>query len=433
MIVENTQFLKNSLNTLAIDIVILVVSIITSVITARILGPEGRGQLSLLILIPTLCVTFGRIGVGHAVNYYASKIPPTDLIVNSSAISITISFLLVVFLFGATKLFEDFFRKVGSGGLIWIMIFSLPFYLFNNLFFGLLQGFYKIRIRNLLNLSQSLLTIALLLTLLFIFDFGLPGALISYVLALTAIVIFSAYYFLPYFNKKNIIMDFTLIKKLLNFGFKSHIGNVLKDLSYRSDILIIGYYLTTTEIGYYVVAITIAEIVWKIPDAVGTVLLPRIAQMNQTSAKLFTPIVCRTILIATFFCCIGLGFLCQPIIKVLFGLDFLPSVPAAILMLPGIWFLSIWKILANDLIAQGFTIKYSVSSAVSFFVMIFLDLLLIPFLGINGAAIASSISYLAATATIVYFYCKISNNSIRILLCPQRSDYNLYKLYFRGA
>jgi O-antigen/teichoic acid export membrane protein len=433
MRINKSQFVKNSLNTFAVNIIILVASVLTSIITARILGPEGRGQLSLLILIPTLCCSFGQIGIGHAINYYASKIPSTKLIVNSFAISLIISFLLVLLVFIGTNAFEAFFLKAGNVKLLLIMIFSLPFYIFNNLFLSLFQGFYKISIRNLLLVSQSLLGIFLLLVLLIIFDLGLIGALMSIVFALTVIVIWSAYYLSKHIRREEIKIEIPLIKKLLYFGLKSHIGNIMKDLSYRSDILIIAYFLTTADIGCYVIAVTIAEIIWKIPDAVGSVLLPRIGQMDSTSIKSLTPFVCRTIIIPSLFCCLILGFFCRNVIILFFGSDFLPAVPVVLFMLPGILCLSVWKILANDLIAQGFPMKYSLTSAVALIIMILFDLLLIPNLGIIGAAIASTISYFAATAVMIYLYIRISNNPLKLLIFPQRSDYALYKNFFKGV
>lgn len=53
---------------------------------------------------------------------------------------------------------------------------------------------------------------------------------------------------------------------------------------------------------------------------------------------------------------------------------------------------TIWKVLANDIIAQGHPIAYSFTTALAFCTMIVMDLLLIPRFGINGAAIGSSIS-----------------------------------------
>jgi Na+-driven multidrug efflux pump len=62
--------------------------------------------------------------------------------------------------------------------------------------------------------------------------------------------------------------------------------------------------------------------------------------------------------------------------------------------------------------------------------MISLDLLLIPVLGINGAAIASSISYIVATISIIFSYTRITGNPLRGLLIPTKSDFATYKKLF---
>src|SRR3972149_8898603 len=92
---SSEQFTKYSINTIVTQFIILITSILISIITARVLRPEGRGQLSLILLIPMLSVTFGGMGMVHAINYYASRMPATKLIVNSFILSGLLSVLLV--------------------------------------------------------------------------------------------------------------------------------------------------------------------------------------------------------------------------------------------------------------------------------------------------------------------------------------------------
>jgi Na+-driven multidrug efflux pump len=62
--------------------------------------------------------------------------------------------------------------------------------------------------------------------------------------------------------------------------------------------------------------------------------------------------------------------------------------------------------------------------------MVALDLVLIPKFGINGAAIASSVSYISATIFMIVVYRRISNNSVRSLLIPKHADLEFMKNLF---
>lgn len=425
------QFTKYSINTIANQFIILVISFLISIITARVLGPEGKGQLTLILLIPMLSITFGRMGIGHAVNYYASRTSSTKLIVNSFVLSILLSILLVALTLPVAYALKDVFFKTINEKLIVLISFFIPFYIFNNHFISLLQGLYKINIRNLLLVSQPMLNLLLLIILITILKLGLNGAVIASIIALLFAVFLSGIFLLKEIKVKEISLDFSLMRQLLTFGFKSHIGNILKDLSYRSDILIISYFLPAAFVGYYVIAVTIAEIIWKIPDAVGSVLLPHVAQMDNNSAKTFTPVVSRVVLVPVTIACLMIFLFGKNIITLAFGQEFLPSSSVLVILLPGILSFALWKILANDLIAQGYPVRYSLTSGIALVTMIVLDLLLIPKFGINGAAVASTVSYIAAAASIIFIYTRITGNSFKDLLIPVRSDFSFYKNYLR--
>ena len=429
---SSEQFTKYSINTIVTQFIILITSILISIITARVLSPEGRGQLSLILLIPMLSVTFGGMGMVHAINYYASRMPATKLIVNSFILSGLLSVLLVATTLPVVYISKNIFSMTLNKEILFLISIFIPFYLFNYCFISLLQGFYKIVIRNLLNVTHALLNLLLLVILIITLKLGVAGAVTAFVVAILLVTILSAIFVLKEIEIKDIRLESGIIKQLLSFGLKSHIGNVLKDLSYRGDILIISYFLSTASVGYYVIAVTVAETIWRIPDAIGSVLLPRIARMDKSNARAFTPVVSRIVLVPVMLLCLIIFLFREDIICLAFGNEFLPSSPALVILLPGILFLSIWKIIANDLIAQGYPAKYSITSGIALVTMVELDLWLIPLFGINGAALASTISYMAATVSIITIYSRVTGNSFKELLIPARIDLSYYKKLFMG-
>jgi len=420
------QFTKYTITTSLTQVVLLLCAVAASVITARILGPEGKGLMSLSLLIPSLAITFGRMGIGHAVNYYSCKTGKTHLIINSIILGSIISAVLLMATLPVVFTYKKYFFVGLSNNLLIVVILFIPMCLLNTLANSLIQGMYKIVIYNLVNIFQAVVNLSLVVIFIYIMRKGVLAAVLSYTVSVTLSVFVSLFYLSTQVDFKRYFFDRSLIKKLLRFGSNSHVGNILKDLSYRGDILIISYFLPPTNVGYYIIAVAVAEIMWKFPEAIGTVLLPKVANMTSGNARLFTPKICRIIIVPLLLICGAVFFLSKYIIIVFFGNQYKESISALVLLLPGIFFMSIWKILANDLIAQGYPRHYSITSGVALIVMVFLDILLIPVLGINGASISSSISYIVATILIIIFYINITGNSLKDIIVPRKEDIYIY-------
>ena len=65
--------LKNLSFTFATSIAILVANIVTGVLTARWLGPTGKGELTAIILWPTVLAGAGSLGLVEAIVYLSGK------------------------------------------------------------------------------------------------------------------------------------------------------------------------------------------------------------------------------------------------------------------------------------------------------------------------------------------------------------------------
>ncbi len=399
----------------------------TAIITARALGPEGKGLYTLVILIPMLAVTFGRAGIGHAANFMAPKFPASHLISNVILISAVLGLLTVAIVLPVTLLLKDiFFRDLGLRTITFISL-AIPVYLLHNHLASMIQALYEIGFRNMIVMIQALTNLVLLITLVIIFDFGLLGAVVASIASTAFVVCLSSVFLLKKIRIKDTQLRLSLIGDLFKYGLKTHIGNVLKDLSYRVDILIISYFLPAAAVGFYVAAVKLAEIVWKIPDAIGVVLLPRVAKIGADSAKLLTPAVSRIVFLIVSTMALFLGFFSRPIITLSLGPQFLPSNAVLLILLPGMISLTLWKIIATDMIAEGYPVKYSVTAMISLITMIILDILLIPIYGIGGAAFASTIAYTCATVSIIYFYTRYTKVPFYCLFVPSKMDITLYR------
>lgn len=427
MIIKTNVFTKFVINTFATQILVNIISIITSILIARQLGPYGKGVLSLVLLIPTISFALGRMGICHAINYYASKENTTKLILNSCVLSLALGVLLFLITPVAIYPLQNVFFKGISQEQIKLACIGIPVYMVYDNLQSVMQGLYKIKERNILIISHPFLNMVFVMVLVVALKKLLDGAIIAWVAALFVAFLISMTFVLKEMNISDLKIDVAIIRKLLIYGLRSQVGNVFKQLSYRGDVLIVNYFLSPAAVGFYMIAVNTAEMLLKIPDAISNVLLPHVAKMDNELAKKFTPNVCRIMLIIV---CFGFLFLLaggKLVIILFFGKEFLPSVKLLYLLLPGILFLALWKIIANDLIARGYPNQYSMTAGLSTIVMIVIDIFLVPMIGVSGAAISSSISYASGTILITYFYIKTSGNSIKDVIMPRPSDLDLVK------
>lgn len=426
---SSLQFAKYTANTIVIQFLILALTGATAIITARVLGPSGKGQLAILTLTAAIVVAVGGLGLGQAVVYYiAGRRRSLKEIASSSLLCHAVIGIIIAALL---LLVAAFFRETIYTGLpysyILLVIALVPFMVITSSQLGVIQGLYKIPVYNFLHVLQPALFLILLVLLIIVGQGHLKGAIVAWGVAQTAIFLGTLIVVLRERGIGLSGINAGAIKGLLSFGAKSWVGNLLKSFTYRIDIFIVAYFLSSTDVGYYAVAVAVAEVIWRIPNAIQTVLFPRIASFDKADARRFTPIVCRQAVLLTGVACCLLLAIAGVLVPFVFGQAYSPSISPLAILIPGVFMFAIWKVLIADFLAQGFPLRYSATAAVSVVTMVILDLVLIPRWGINGAALASTIAYTAATLLIVSWYIRITKNSLKGLLIPESGDFVRYK------
>jgi O-antigen/teichoic acid export membrane protein len=421
------QFAGFAVNSVLAKFLISFLSVLTSIYLARSLGPGGRGEYALLLLITTLSASFGRMGITHSVNYFLGKEIPERVIANSTFLMVIIALLLPFVVYPIITTTQSIFFNGIDDRLILVMLCSIPLLMIQDHMIGLLQGLYRINLRNALLVLQAFLNLLFLFILISVYKFQMFGAVAAWILSMMIVFALASIYIIKSIDINILSIEGPFVKQLLSFGLKSHVGNILKDLSYRGDFLLINYFLTPVAVGYYSVAVNIAETIWKIPDAIGSVLLPKVSRMGIDDSMALIQLVARFVFIPIMIICCLILLLDESIISFAFGNEYLPSSPVLSLLIPGVLFFTLWKVIANSLIALGYPLKYSITSFVSLVAMLVFDIILIPIMGVKGAAIASSISYVSATLLIARIFGKITSGRFRDLILPQRGDIVLFR------
>ena len=430
--------MKNQISKFTIDTSItiitrisqLVLGIITSIIIARVLGPQGKGIYSLAILLPSLLVMFGNFGISQASVFYIGKkkYSPGEILANNIILSFLlgiISFLigLIIILFFSNSLFPEI-KKI----YLFLALFLVPLQFFLNFVNYILLGLQRIKEFNFISILRSFIFLIFLLLFLLLFNLDIKAVIVANILSCFIGII------ILYYLAKKIIGNFHLhfnksyYKDAFRYGTKVYLGNIIGSLHYRLDIFLINIFLNPIAVGFYSIATALSEKIWLISQSAGTILFPRVSsEKDESRLKKFTPIVCRNVLFITAIGAIFLFVLGHWIITLLYSMRFLESILPFHILLIGSVTMSGWRILANDLYGRGRPELNIYISLASVALNIILNILWIPNFGIAGAAWATSISYTFAFILIVIVYSKISKNSIARIILIEKSDIVLYR------
>jgi O-antigen/teichoic acid export membrane protein len=122
-----------------------------------------------------------------------------------------------------------------------------------------------------------------------------------------------------------------------------------------------------------------------------------------------------------------LGVLASQLIPFIYSENYISSILPFILLLPGIVFFSLSKIIGSYFFAIDMTHYNAISSTIAFVINIVLNLILIPKIGIVGAAISTLISYSIGSLVHVFFFIQNTNTKNYNMFFINKQDIVLLK------
>ena len=426
------KFVKDNLITIAIQFGLIAPSMLTGIMTARLLGPVGKGAFSLIQLGNTMLVVLGCLGIQHSIVYFIGKqkFPLSQIVANAIGLTL-VSGLIIVILFGA---FVDYWRplffKDINKGYVLLLIGLTPIGVLSTYFRHIIRGQNRITLYNLL----FSLPVCLLLILFIIVWLAFKLTLLTAVLMWSISSLVSVLVMLPFIAKVapiRLAFNLKFLKEAVKFGYKTQLAGLVSFFNIRLDAFIVGYFLGLEDVGYYSVAVVITQLMWKIPSAIQIVLFPYVASSSDAKANRISSIVCRNVLAIVFLLSLGLLLLGKYIIVVWFGSQYLPAVTPLFILLPGTIALCNNQVLFSYLIGQGRPELVMYSTLLALVATVILDFTLIPALGISGAALASTVAYSLSALAGLHFFVRVSGNSIRDTLIPRKSDLYAYLNLYR--
>jgi len=417
-----STFIKDILSVGVSKILIILFGLTTSIIVARVLGPERNGIIAALLVYPSLFMSIGSLGIRQSTTYFLGKniftegqikTAITQIWLFTTVFSVAICFVLIRYL---SK----------SGENMWLVVLALlpiPFALFNTYNSGIFLGKNQIGTFNKINWIPTLIIFVVTSVLVMWFSFGISGYLIALIagpLFISGILLFKNKFIRAFsFN-----YNWVIIRKMLSLGLVYALALLVINLNYRIDIILLDNLSSAFETGIYSKGVSVTEYLWQIPMLLSTVVFARSAVSKDDRAfSLKVAQLLRLSFLAIGLVAFALFLLSKFVIILMYGESFKGSIMVLNMLLPGVLLLTIFKVINMDLSGKGKPWVSLKAMIPALMINVVLNIVFIPKYGAVGAALASTISYSFAALLFIYFYSRVIKIPILELIKYKKSDF----------
>lgn len=420
---------SGSVRSLATQVIGLATSFVVGVVAARTLGVEGKGALSVVMQTAGLLVILLDFGITTSMIYLVSRgeLRPGAAAANSILLAAAVGVVAapVVYLLLAGRLaVMPGIPPLAVLGAILVVPASVLAAGLGGISLGVSDM--KLPLRSAIASSATALVILGVLVLTGRADVG-TVTLASAVGTAAGVAVFAV-------GLRTRAMplrpDWRAARTAIPFSAKVHLSNVAGFLLERQDILLLGWLAGAQAVGLYAVGVSLAELTWYIPSALGVAIMARGAQPSEASGVDYVTRSTRAALVLMSVT-VGTTLLLAPFaVPFIYGRAFAPAVYSCFVLLPGIVVDGVTRILWSYQTVRGRVYWLQALGATGLNVL--LVVLLVPRLGPVGAALASSVAYSAVGIYVVLRFCRDTGATPAQVLIPRWEDVRVIGRTLRG-
>jgi O-antigen/teichoic acid export membrane protein len=407
--------------------VIQVINIGTGLLAARLLLPEGRGELAEIMLWAGLIVEFGIVGLSDALLYRAATAAskPRELFASMAALTLIFSVLLIA----AGLVIEPYIFARRDAYLLHLSLIFLIAYVPTNLgalfVASMFQGYLDMMTWNLLRGVVAVGYLAFIGAAVAVGQATVEGFATAYILS-TAAALGLGLVLLVHRGWVSARPDVATVKGLLIYGTKVHVGEMLNSARQKIDQALVALWLPHSDLGLYVVALTVANGPLILAQTLANLAFPKVSQQADAAGKtLVFGRYFRFTIAITVGTAVVLLVLNPWLVPLLFGRPFAPAALIANIMLIGLpaaaaklLFIQALKSWDRSLIIGHAELVGLIAAAVSLAV-------LLPTFGIAGAATSFVVANLVAAGVMARSLRRHLNLPFHTLITPTADDWRL--------
>ena len=379
----------------------LVVNVCTSLLTAALLGPAGRGEQAALVIAPQFLAGMSTLGLNAALIYNVNADPEREreylgaaLLIALAAGSMAAGIGWVLEPVWLTKYSQ---HAVAMGRLF---LFLTPLTSLIWVFNAMLESRARFVVANLAVCSAGFVTLIVLLVL------AKEGLLTSvsaagaYLLPSIPICAFLAVYVCRLICPK-LAFKLAISRRLLHYGLRFYGIDFLSTLGAYIDQIILISLLTPHAVGIYVLAFSFSRLLNVIQTAVSTVLFPSIAAGHISRIIEPVALAVRITVVINAAAAVVFGLVGPYLLVLMYGLQFAPATAPFQVLLAETIVSNAARILYHLYNGSGHPGVVSAVEGIGLSVSIPSMLIMVPTYGPTGAAFAVLLGSSVRLATVL--------------------------------
>ena len=390
-------------------------SFIIIIILARYLGPEKYGFLNYIMSFCMIFVFLAGFGIDSVLN--------RELVKNPQKYNKYLGTGFIIKLFGSFLCalaisLAAFILRLDMSSRFLIFLYSLSF-IFQS--FYVISVFFQSRVEAKYNrLAEVVYNIISLIIKLLMIYFGLDVFWLVVAYGVDTGILSSCYLFVYYkkgFKIRNWLFDYGLAKTFLRSSWPLMFSSLAITIYMKIDQVMIKSLLNDNAVGIYAAAAKVSEVWYFIPTIICASFFPALVYGHKTGSAQFASRLKRIYFLMfwlSFLIAVAVSFLSASIIQILYGPAY---APAASVLSVHVWsgvgvFLGV--AVTQYLIIENYNKIVFCSTSISAVINVILNFILIPRMGIMGAAIATLVAYWFSMLFVVFF--KKSRDQVKYIL-----------------
>ena len=423
---RKSAFGRDVLVTLGANGVISLLGLATGILSARLLGPKGRGELAAIQMWGSFIGIVATLGLPEAVVYFsARKSENAGRYLTSAALLSTFA-VIPLTLIACTSM--HVLLAAEPSGVVaaarWYLLI-IPISALGGLPAYSLRGLRKFRTWNTFRLTNPA-GFLLVLGAAYVTGRLDPELIAVGSLILVALNNVALWYFIVKRVKGPFRFAVEDWRPMLRFGLPSALTATPQMLNFKLDQILMAAFLPPTLLGLYVAAVGFSGVVQPLLSAIGAVQFPSVASKPHWDSKIasFTAVTRMSALLVVF-----VIFFLTPVaplgVAALFGSKFAPAGRAAMVLVVAAGILGFNSILEEGLKGLGAptTVMWAEFGGLPV-TAVSLVLLLKP-LGIMGAALSSLLGYGAVSVLLLVQAKSLTGFSLPSLCVARGSEVGL--------
>lgn len=394
-------------------------------LSARVLGPVGKGELAAVVLWPSFLASVGSIGIFEATTYVTSGNHGHAIkSVLTSGFALVFGLALSLVSIGYVLL-----PRILAGYPAGVVVVARQYLLFiplnyaTLLLMATLLGRMRLvswnLLRTVVHVCSALGLVALTVTgRASVSGYAMAMLLANVVTLCLAALIVARNGWIGWAPDPHAAIC------LLSYGWKSHLGSVASLFNLRLDQMLMSIIMEPANLGFYTVAVTLSALPALAPVTLAGIAFPHIANLDSEDLKL--KVWGRFVRFGLVLSLVTSGVLLWQmswVIRTVFSMAYLPATPAARILTLAVMPLSCNVLLAAGYRALNRPLVPSHAELIGLGSTAVLLIVLLPRYGTIGAASASLVAYSVTCAYMLWSVRRTTGFALASLIRPTRDDH----------